>query len=51
MSCVLKAGADTILADIAQRVSEKLETPIGGLKIRAGVFDGKNYYTTEIDIR
>ena len=32
---------DTILADIAQRISEKLETPIGGLKIRTGVFDGK----------
>ena len=42
---------DAILADMTLRISKRLDTAIGGLKLRAGVWDGKNYYTTEIDIR
>lgn len=42
---------DAILADMTLRISERLDTAIGGLKLRVGVWDGKNYYTTEIDIR
>ena len=42
---------DAILADMTLRISKRLDTAIGGLKLRAGVWDGKNYYTTEIDTR
>lgn len=42
---------DAILADMTLRISAKLDTPIGGIRLRAGVFDGKNYYTPEIDLR
>lgn len=42
---------DTIFADMTLRISEHLDTAIGGLKLRAGVWDGKNYFHTEIDLR
>lgn len=42
---------DTIFNDMTQRISARLDTSIGGLKIRAGVYDGKNYYITEVDLR
>ena len=36
---------------MTQRISARLDTSIGGLKIRAGVYDGKDYYITEVDLR
>ena len=42
---------DTIFNDMTQRISARLDTSIGGLKIRAGVYDGKDYYITEVDLR
>ncbi|NCD09735.1 MAG: hypothetical protein EOL98_09965 [Negativicutes bacterium] len=42
---------DTIFKDMTQRISGRLDTSIGGLKIRAGVYDGKDYYITEVDLR
>ena len=42
---------DTIFNDMTQRISARLDTSIGGLKIRAGVYDGEDYYITEVDLR
>ncbi len=42
---------DTIFNDMTQRISARLDTSIGGLKIRAGVYDGKDYYITEVVLR
>lgn len=42
---------DAIFKDMTQRISERLDTTIGGLKIRAGVYDGKDYYITEVELR
>ena len=42
---------DTIFNDMTQRISARLDTSIGGLKIRTGVYDGKDYYITEVDLR
>lgn len=42
---------DAILADMKLRISERLDKEIGGLKLRAGVYDGKTYYSNEVDIR
>lgn len=42
---------DAIFADMTQRIFERLDTAIGGLKLRVGVWDGKNYYHTEKDQR
>ena len=42
---------DAILIDMVLRISNRMDTAIGVLKLRAGVWDGKNYYHTEIDLR
>lgn len=42
--------ADVVFSKIARRIEDHLVTPMGELKIRAGVYDGKNYHYTEIDL-
>lgn len=42
---------DALFADMTQRISQRLDKPVGGLRIRAGVYDGKNYYHTDTDLR
>lgn len=41
---------ESLFADMAHRISEHLDTPVGGLKLRVGVYDGKNYHLGEIDL-
>lgn len=41
---------DVTFSKMAQRIADRLDTPVGGLKIRAGVWDSKDYYYVELDL-
>lgn len=42
---------DSVLKEMAWRISQRLEFSIGALRIRAGVYDGKDYYHADIKLR
>ena len=39
---------DQILEEIAQKIAHKLTTPVGSMKLRVSVYDGTNYYFSEV---
>jgi len=39
---------DQILEEIAQKIAHKLTTPVGSMKLRVSVFDGTDYYFSEV---
>lgn len=41
---------ESLFAEMTERIAGHLDTPVGRLKIRVGVYDGKNYHNGEIDL-
>lgn len=39
---------DQILQEIAQKIAHGLTVPVGSLKLRVSVYDGTNYYFSEV---
>jgi len=41
-------NVDQILEEIAQKIAHRLTAPVGSLKFRVSVYDGTNYYFSEV---
>jgi hypothetical protein len=41
-------NVDHILEEIAQKIAHKLTAPVGSIKLRVSVYDGTNYYFSEV---
>lgn len=39
---------DQVLEEIAQKIAHKLTAPVGSMKLRVSVYDGTNYYFSEV---
>jgi len=39
---------DQFLEEIAQKIAHKMTAPVGSLKLRVSVYDGTNYYFSEV---
>ena len=47
---LIPSEVDLILEDMAKRIADHLNTPVGELKIHVGVYDGKNYHSEEMTL-
>lgn len=41
-------NVDQILEEIAQKIAHRLTAPVGSMKLRVSVYDGTNYYFSEV---
>ena len=40
--------ADQILEEMAQKIAHRLTVPVGSMKLRVSIYDGTNYYFSEV---
>jgi len=48
VAAIDEENVDQILEEMAQKISHKLTVPVGSMKLRVSVYDGTNYYFSEV---